>query len=337
MTSVTTAVGLYLSTGIVNQLWVQQLTNWSICPGSSQFPGATAYVAKMAAPFFSPSKNTSWAISTPVALRIGAIILLDFLAKIWGTIGAEMSGPGVFQTIYSATVVANAFLAVVFCGRSLTSAQWMTLVVITIGLALTGLDAPKATPASSLDDVNGTDANGVYLMGLFYSLAATLAAGGVNVASAEVLKSRSDAPSADVLSFWSGVFGLLVTFVWFVAYTIPNISSLLLEPMAAAGTSWTTFVFGYLLLTAGNMGRAVGYYGLMGKAGAISTGVTNAAQTVGLFVAGHWMFCTDTATKSCFTPLKAIAGTIVSLGVLAYAHVTRNLPSQSDDRSKKAD
>jgi drug/metabolite transporter (DMT)-like permease len=219
--------------------------------------------------------------------------------------GLIQAGSSYYVLIYSSVTVWVAIFSRVLLNRSHTSAQWGGCVLVSIGVAVTGLSAGQA----------GRDvASGILLVilgSIGHSLAYVLMEWNTAVAPHPI------APS--LLATLMGAGAALLYSVYEATYVMPRWKTLVTDAVHDAGGDAATIAIGYFALLCAFWWHAFSFYALMTRLGATAAGVCKGLQAVGVLVASHALFCqaggSPEAQAQCFNASKALAFVIVSAGV----------------------
>ncbi len=233
-----------------------------------------------------------------------AIALLEALSQGIVLDGLMLAGSAIYTVAYSSIVAYTAVLSMYFVNRQLNYLQWTGVITVMIGLGLVAMDAKS----------NGSD---VYL-GFFLVLLGSFSHSLTYVGSEYVMTLTSEPIRPEYLSFLLGSIGSSLNLTWQLFYTIPNANTLIFDNIELHNGSSKIIVTAYLLLIISSAIHAYTFYHLLSKIGSITTGLCKGVQSVLVFVASHFIFCSSQRAQ-CFSSAKGASLVIVLLGVTLYS------------------
>lgn len=233
-----------------------------------------------------------------------AIALLEALSQGIVLDGLMLAGSAIYTVAYSSIVAYTAVLSMYFVNRRLNYLQWTGVITVMIGLGLVAMDAKS----------NGSD---VYL-GFFLVLLGSFSHSLTYVGSEYVMTLTSEPIRPEYLSFLLGSIGSSLNLTWQLFYTLPNANTLIFDNIELHNGSSKIIVTAYLLLVISSAVHAYTFYHLLSKIGSITTGLCKGVQSVLVFVASHFIFCSSQKAQ-CFSSAKGASLVIVLLGVTLYS------------------
>eukprot|EP01040_Poterioochromonas_malhamensis_P001211 gene1211-1284_t len=233
-----------------------------------------------------------------------AIALLEALSQGIVLDGLMLAGSAIYTVAYSSIVAYTAVLSMYFVNRRLNYLQWTGVITVMIGLGLVAMDAKS----------NGSD---VYL-GFFLVLLGSFSHSLTYVGSEYVMTLTSEPIRPEYLSFLLGSIGSSLNLTWQLFYTLPNANTLIFDNIELHNGSSKIIVTAYLLLVISSAVHAYTFYHLLSKIGSITTGLCKGVQSVLVFVASHFIFCSSRKAQ-CFSSAKGASLVIVLLGVTLYS------------------
>jgi len=269
--------------------------------------------------------GVSWPSLRTMAKASG-IALWDIGAQTMNYTGAAMTGPAIFAIIYASVTVWAALYSQLFLKRRMDGWQWMAVVTVFAGLALTATD--------SLELGSGVKQGlilvilGSSMHGLFY------------VMSEAVMTRGDEKLSVPQNCAIQGLTASASFLVWQCLYTLPHLEEKLRQPMRAAGTSVGKAVFLLAVFALVSFIHSITFYHTLRHlpGGSTSAGVFKGLQAVLVFLATHLIYCGHVGgAEMCFTVTKFISLLTVSSGVLAYGYATSKSNSSISDAIKKND
>jgi drug/metabolite transporter (DMT)-like permease len=232
------------------------------------------------------------------------IALLEFFSQVIILDGLMLAGSSVYTVAYSSVIIYTALFSYFIVQRSLCLPQWIGILFVMIGLAIVSLDAQS----------DGPDVLVGFLLVLLGSLSHSL----TYVGSEFLLTLSSDPIRPEYLSFLLGVIGSSFNLTWQMIYTLPRAQTLIVDNIISHHGSISTIVISYLLVVLASCAHSFTFYYLLMKVGSITVGLCKGAQSVVVFVASHFAFC-SLQKSQCFTKGKGISLVVVLFGVTIYS------------------
>jgi drug/metabolite transporter (DMT)-like permease len=269
--------------------------------------------------------------SLAMTTRAGCISLVDIAAQAMNYTGAALAGPTIFAIVYSSVTVWTAVLSRILLRRQLIPGQWVGIVTVFAGLALTATDHSV--------QVGGQVARGLVLVmmgsalhGLCYVMGEIVMVVPEQVIAElplwlQTLMGDKHARRLSVIQNCAlqGFFALTFMFTWQLFYTLPHAQELILEPMHQAGTTHARAALIFGLFATANLVHALTYFFTLRHfpGGATSAGVMKGLQAVLVFAATAYLYCGNTGgTEMCFSPTKFSSLVTVVGGVALFGFYT---------------
>ena len=276
--------------------------------------------------------------------RALGITVFDMAATAMNYGGAALAGPTIFAIVYSSVTVWTAVFSRLLLKRHLQPAQWMGIVIVFVGLALTATDVHSlSSSAHSGGNAGNNVAHGLALVvvgsamhGMTYVLCEVVmvvddkARAHIRATLPKFLQvafidsdDDDDRPGLSVTQNCAiqGINAVVFMLVWQLLYTLPRWNNLVLEPMEEAGTTVTAA----LVLLGGfglaNLVHAISYFFTLRHfpGGAVSAGVMKGLQAVLVFVVTDRFFCGRTGgAEMCFSSTKLVSLVTVVGGVVLF-------------------
>lgn len=248
-----------------------------------------------------PARNTGkvrWNV-------VFAISFFEMLAQVLNMNGLIYAGSAIFTVIYSSITIYTAVFSYVFLNRQLHVMQWVGVVVVMVGLAMTSLSAKN----------DGIDVE----FGVFLILLGTAVHSFTYIMSEYLLVVVEDAIAPQLLSSILGAIGSFLILCWQLIYTLPNYQTKVVDEFHRhKDGSIEVILVSYLVLSVNAMVHALCFFALLGSVGSTTTSVSKGVQSVAIFIASHYAFCLVQESQ-CFTPLKGCSLAVVIIGVTAYS------------------
>jgi drug/metabolite transporter (DMT)-like permease len=221
--------------------------------------------------------------------------------------GLMLAGSAIYTVAYSSVLIYNAIFSRYLIGRNLNTLQWIGILTVMLGLALTS---------------SGAKADGrEVLLGFSFVLLGSLTHALTYVGSEYLLTITEDPIRPEYLSFLLGGVGTSLNLAWQCLYTIPNAQTVVVENIQLHNGSVKIILLSYLCLFLCAAVHSFCFYYLLCRVGSVTTGLCKGAQSVLVFVASHFIFCSEEKAQ-CFTIPKGISLVIVLIGVLIYSFYT---------------
>lgn len=234
-------------------------------------------------------------------------------------------GSGIYQVIYSSVVVFTAILSRIFLKKKLTPKQWMSLIVITSGLSLSAIG--KSGGASG---IMGT-------IGIAMTVFGTICYAIVYVLNERLLKDPNG-PTPTQHSVWVGTCSATIIFFYILFFVWPTLD--MKKSMANAplypNSPIFAVVLAYVSLVFSHFLHSYLYFVLLGKSGAVTTGVIQSIRAISVFFLSSALYCSDDASQ-CLTSPKVASCLVVVMGILLYSVFTSQAQKAAKAESKKAE
>ncbi|KAG7357993.1 EamA-like transporter family protein [Nitzschia inconspicua] len=250
-----------------------------------------------------PQRTTIW--------KACGIATWDIMSTSMNYTGASLAGPTIFAIIYSSVTIWTAVFSQILLGRTLSRLQWITVMIVFAGLALTATDSLKL----------GQDvAQGSILVMLGSAMHA------LTYVLSEAIMTRGD----DKLNIFqnTGIQGSVAAvafLIWQIFYTVPNFHEKVWEPMQHANTTIVAALGLLVLFGLANLVHSITFFHtlLNFPGGATSAGVMKGLQAVLVFLFTDLLYCDRVGgTEMCFSRAKFLSLVTVCGGVLGYGVAT---------------
>jgi len=235
------------------------------------------------------------------------ISLIDIFANVISTFGMFIIGSGIYQVIHSAIVVFTALFSRFFLKKQFTPQQWISLLIITSGLSLSAIG-------------RGSNATGVMgTIGISITIFGTICYAIIYVLNERILKDENG-PTPTQHSVWVGTCSATITFLYILFFVFPKLdmkASMMNAPLYK-NSPIINIVLAYTSLVLSHFLHSYTYFVLLGKSGAVTTGVINSIRAVSVFFLSSALYCRDDASQ-CFTRPKVASCIVVVVGILLYS------------------
>ena len=185
--------------------------------------------------FSGSDESLSWTTTVKTAF----VAAIDIVAQTMNYSGATLAGPTIFAIVYSSVTVWCALFARFVLGRRMSTLQWTAVLVVFVGLGVTGLASVDLGP----DVVEGT-----FLVGVGSAMHAMM-----YVLSESLMNHGEESVSC---AKFCGVYGAVACpayLAWQVFYTSRHFGQLIVEPMEESGTTVAMALAILLSISAMNM------------------------------------------------------------------------------------
>ncbi|CAE7480314.1 unnamed protein product [Symbiodinium natans] len=254
--------------------------------------------------------------SWPQLASCSGVALFGISAQSLNWTGNMLAGSSVFAVVYASVTIWSAVLSWLLLQRVLTLWQWLSIIAVFAGLAVTGVDARSTGDCIFL---------GTCMIGAGTILHATC-----HVLS-EMLSVRGSRIPAHLNASIQGLTGCAVVGVWQLAFTASHWQRIS-EPMEEIGTSWLQASLLLSSVALGNFVHAGTFFYLLTRVGAVSTGMAKALQGVVVFALSHVLYCRQDESQ-CFSLAKGLSLLIVTAGVVSYVLATSSAKSSAKQTS----
>ena len=316
-------VSLYVLSGCTQPLLMTLLRRAGFADPKCQLYMMFYYFGPATAIFLVPKKQassaddneggvSSWPSWKTIAKASG-IALFDIAAQTMNYTGASLAGPTIFAIVYSSVTIWAALYSQLFLGRKMGMYQWIGVIGVFGGLALT------ATDSSSLGSevVHGLVlvTIGSSMHGLFYVMSEAVMTKG---------SERLTVPQNCAVQGLTASFGFLL---WQLCFTVPRLEEKILDPMAEAGTSWLEGLSLLIVFGAISFIHSITFYHALRHlpGGSTTAGIFKGLQAVLVFLLTDWIYCGRLGgDEMCFTTTKFVSLVAVGLGVTWYGIATNH-------------
>ncbi|CAB9496767.1 Transporter permease protein [Seminavis robusta] len=269
--------------------------------------------------------------SWPMILRAASITLFDIAAQALNYTGAALAGPTIFAIVYSSVTVWTAVFSRILLKRHLLPGQWIGIVIVFSGLALTATDN-SVQVGSGVSHGLLLVTIGSAMHGLTYVMCEIVMVVPDHIMSdmprwLQMLMGDKNTQRLSVVQNTAvqGFFAMSSLLVWQLVYTLPRMDEFILEPMHEAGTSYSkaAVILGSFALA--NLVHALSYFFTLRHfpGGATSAGVMKGLQAVLVFVVTAYFYCGVTGgSEMCFSPTKFSSLVTVVGGVALFGVYT---------------
>lgn len=235
--------------------------------------------------------------------------------------GASMAGPTIFAIIYSSVTIWTVIFSQIFLGRRINGLQWVSVLVVFIGLTVTAADSSNMG-----DNV---------LRGSILVIVGSAMHGFTYVLYEALMTVGEEKLTVKQNNFIQGSVAGGLYLVWQLFYTLPRFDELIRIPMQKSGTNiW----YALILLGAFGMANAVHSFVyfhtlLHFPGGATSAGVMKGLQAVLVFIFTHFLYCGKLGgSEMCFSNTKLVSFITVCGGVFGYGYTTTRVPSATVEK-----
>jgi drug/metabolite transporter (DMT)-like permease len=313
---VLTIAGFYILSGISQPLIMTLCKQAGLADPSAQLYMLFYYLGPAFLIFTLKSEKQASFPTNTMLWKATIIAVFDIAAQALNYTGASLAGPTIFAVVYSSVTVWAAVFSRVFLHRKMTKQQWLAVLCVFGGLAITATNSVHLGP----DVTHGTAL--IFVGSAMHALTYVMSEAVMTVGTAqERLTIRQNAAI-------QGSVACVVIIVWQIVFTSSRYETLILEPARAAGTTLLTafFIFGGFMLA--NLIHSVTFYHTLRfyPGGATSAGVMKGLQAVWVFVAAHVFYCGRIGGQEmCFTSSKFISLLTVVGGVTLFGFATEHV------------
>jgi drug/metabolite transporter (DMT)-like permease len=320
---VITVAGFYILSGICQPLIMTLCKQAGLADPSAQLFMLFYYLGPAFLIFTLQGETQA---STPTArmlLKATVIALIDIGAQALNYTGAGLAGPTIFSVVYSSVTVWSAVFSRIFLQRTLTPTQWLAVLIVIGGLAITATNSVHLGP----DVTHGTLL--VFAGSAVHALVYVMSEAVMTFSHdpSERLTVRQNAAIQSTVA-------LIALTAWQFIYTFQSsrYEQLVLEPARAAGTTVVTAVVIFGGFALANLVHSITFYHTLAyyPGGATSAGVMKALQAVMVFAVAHLLYCGRIGGEEmCFTTSKFLSLCTVVGGVTLFGVATETSSSSS--------
>ena len=389
------SVGLYFVTGVLTTILTQVLTNEGFNHSKTLMRSFANYLGNSFS-FFLPSCSAKdapvndldgnakqfsfvhffFSMERKTGILIALLILTDFANSVMQALGITVAGSGMFQVIYSCSLVWVALSSRFLLNKSLVKEQWLGVFLCVSGLIVSSFDldfseqnqtqiiiqdqgnvasietmmddtinvpdtentrvrilmsikeevsrwlilSKDSATATSEGEGEGEGEKGgstTTLAGLLISLLASITAASSYLV-AELVSSQPDCPPPPALCSLVGSISLLIISIFCINFTIPLWDSLVTEPMAESGGSYTVVFWTLGAIAISQLIHNTNYFKVTAHSGAVTTGLVTTLRGVSVFMISHFLYC-DSNSSQCFTFYKGLSALFIATGIIVYS------------------
>eukprot|EP00510_Aplanochytrium_minuta_P009710 CAMPEP_0184063706 /NCGR_PEP_ID=MMETSP0957-20130417/1337_1 /TAXON_ID=627963 /ORGANISM="Aplanochytrium sp, Strain PBS07" /LENGTH=343 /DNA_ID=CAMNT_0026360807 /DNA_START=90 /DNA_END=1121 /DNA_ORIENTATION=- len=248
---------------------------------------------------------------------IWKLALMHYFASVLIGFAIAFAGSSLFQVCYSAGPIFAASLQYLILGKTVSYLQLAAIVVIVVGLASLVLLKPKDAETAT----NGSEqTDSSVILGVIFTFTTSLCYNFKNTVAQSILQSDKSkltlSPSVYLVELGSRCvkIELLMLLLW----TTPRWMTLVVDPMKAAGTAYSTALFHYILLFFCTAGVNFSYYWIVANSSVVLLSVLTGINTVGAMTLSDFLFCDEIRQNQCMTVHKVQCSFVVVLGVISY-------------------
>eukprot|EP01080_Neovahlkampfia_damariscottae_P011296 gene11296-4107_t len=299
---------LYLTSAMSVTIVRQYLSNYGVSDEDTLLLGQVTFLAYtfsgfISATFFPEPQNKKLREKESATIYIVIYAMAGLTGNLLCNIGMTYAGSGIFQVLYSSSLIFTALISFVVNKKKTTVTQTIAIFVIVGGLSVT------AIPNFFSND----KANEKFSTGIFLSLAGTFLMSIGYVLDEYLLdnKHRFQLESYH-LAVRTGLlsFTVLTTYQYF--YILPKWT----EVTSSITNTQMVLILLFVQFSA-DLFNIIAYYAAISKVGATATGVIQGINTILVFIFSSILFCSQYQNQ-CFTQYKAISAVFVTVGVLIY-------------------
>eukprot|EP00534_Pseudo-nitzschia_fraudulenta_P002635 CAMPEP_0201121586 /NCGR_PEP_ID=MMETSP0850-20130426/5440_1 /ASSEMBLY_ACC=CAM_ASM_000622 /TAXON_ID=183588 /ORGANISM="Pseudo-nitzschia fraudulenta, Strain WWA7" /LENGTH=353 /DNA_ID=CAMNT_0047388091 /DNA_START=159 /DNA_END=1220 /DNA_ORIENTATION=+ len=312
------STAFYILSGCIQPLIVSLLKEAGLADPRCQL-SMTFYYA-MPALFIFPlllmDQKESWP-KRCTTFKAAGIAVWDIIAQTLNYTGASLSGPTIFAIIYSSVTIWSAVFSQILLGRTMNGSQWMNVIIVFAGLAITAIDSVNMGDSVLKGSVFVICGSAMH--GLFYVMSEAVMVVGEEKLTVLQNNFVQALVAGSLFSLWQGFF------------TLPHFDEFIGHPMENAGTS----IYYALILLCGfgasSIVHSITFYYTLRHfpGGATSAGIMKGLQAVLVFLLTDYFYCNKLGgPEMCFSVSKFISLVTVSGGVLGYGYATK-IPGSS--------
>ena len=273
--------------------------------------------------------NTKRLPSIQACMKACGISLFDIVSTSMNYAGISLAGPTLFSIIYSSVTIWCGIFSFLLLKRQMSTSQWIGISIVFVGLCITATDSLQF--GSSV------------VLGVTLVMVGSMMHAMTYVLCEAIMTIDDEKLTVYETCGIQATTAFTIFVIWQFIYTIPNKEDVLIEPMAIAGTSWTSAIQILTLFGLANLIHSIAYYETLVKChgGATSAAVFKGLQAVIVFVVTHYIFCGrnpiveggGAGNEMCFSYTKLASLITVCVGVSWYGIATSKA-SREPNKSK---
>jgi len=283
-------------------------------PLSIRVPGEeTSGLAQRKAPFW-------MALRHPERRKLLVLGVNEIAGFATGLSGLAMAGSGLYQVIHSGTTVFTALLRTFFLRRKLRALQWVSIGIITAGLAMT----TEQRPLQGENEIASTILTGIGLTlisCLFYSFNHVIAEYLLSEQKSTTSTAELPPPTGPDLSLLTGGSCFLFFSLYVLVHTIPQWDTLVTASIERHHGQRYLIAACYVTHLMVSYLHAVTHYDIVESIGAVPIGVLNGIRAVSVFGVSAKLFC-QRQSSQCYSSEKGKATLVVISGALLFNYAS---------------
>lgn len=269
--------------------------------------------------------SEGWKEQLPLRMKQMLFVsLFDVTSLTLRSISQNMCGSGMFTVIYAILPAFNGGLSYLFMGRVLSKMQWVSILIVIIGLAFSA--------QAEEDELSNESKRQQVGWGIVLGLFGTLSSSSSYLSAEKVFKGTNAPKEGTTVTAINGINDLAIAMPWLLFYTLPNRKELLLDPIQQQGYQPITVVITWLLLVTANAAHLNSCYILLQITESVTLTMLQGLRAVLVFFVSGTLFCSANHPEQCISTRKVICSMVVIAGVITYA---KNTPGLSADSNKK--
>lgn len=327
------AAALTVSTGVTQPLLITVAKEFGLADPTAQLYMLFYYIGPASVSLSIGCRRSSSSSATTLnenewpsgrsLLYAAAIAGIDIFAQSMNYTGVSLAGPTIFAIIYSSVTIWTAVYSRMLLQKKLSIFQWIGVVTVFGGLALTGLHSfqlgAQVFRGSCLIFIGSS----VHALGYVVS---------------ELIMTRGKYRiTVRANCAVQGLVACIALAVWQLVYTRPRWMELIAQPMNQAGTSWQQALCVFFAIGLANFVHALSFMYTLRHfpGGAVSAGILKGLQAVIVFLATSAVFCGTAAggEEMCINIAKLLSLVVVVGGSLIYGKATEIQSKQQNQAS----
>ena len=315
-------VTLYVLSGSCQPLMMTVLRYAGLADPTCQLYMLFYYFGPASAVFMLLKEHAEWP-SKKTILKACGIAMFDIVAQTMNYTGASLAGPTIFAIVYSSVTVWAALYSQAFLGRLMDVWQWVGVIAVFGGLALTASDSLELGPGVLHGLILVTIGSSMH--GIFY------------VMSEAVMTVGEEKLSVQQNCAVQGMTASFSFFLWQMVYTAPRFDNKIWEPMQKAETSVFLALSILVVFALISFIHSITFYHTLRHlpGGSTSAGVFKGLQAVLVFVLTDWIYCGRIGgDEMCFSKTKFMSLVTVLGGVIWYGLATNEREKNGSTRGK---
>lgn len=247
-------------------------------------------------------------LSSSYPMQVHLIVIfasvLDIAGGLLTAVGLFMTGSGIYQVLYSSVVVFTALVARIVLHKPLSWKQWLAVIIVNTGLAL----------SAGSGDADNLASSNIFVGSAFILLGTVLIAAAYVTDQGILDKGLMD---GKLLCLYTGLYSTFLTLLYMLFYTAPRWEELIASQVMLSHGHYTSIVCVFLFLCGVNALHNAAYFHIVEEVGSVVAGLMQSLRAVVVFFASALLYC-HLHQEQCMNTSKLVSAFIVVGGVVLF-------------------